>query len=61
MLARRVDTLESILFGRPVYATRLDAVVLRRALRGGPLPEPNSWLRVRTGHLDAVAEAGRLR
>ena len=60
MLARRLDTLDSILAGRPVYAKRLDAVVLRRGLRGGPLPNPDSWFRVRAGHLDAISEAGSL-
>jgi hypothetical protein len=61
MLARRVETLDSILRGRPVYAKNLDAVVLRRGLRGGALPRPDSWFRVRDGHLDAISEAGRLR
>lgn len=61
MLARRIDTLESILVGRPVYAKRLDRVVLLRGLRGGALPHPDSWFRVREGHLDAISEAGRLR
>jgi hypothetical protein len=60
MLALDVDTCESILRGRPVYARRLDPVVLRRALRGGMLPDPGSWFRVRSGHLDAIAEAGAL-
>ena len=61
MLARHVDTFDSIIAGRPVYAKQLDAVVLRRGLRGGPLPNPDSWFRVRAGHLDAIFEAGRLR
>jgi hypothetical protein len=61
MVARRIDTLESILVGRPVYAKHLDALALRRALRGGALPHPDSWFRVRDGHLDAISEAGRLR
>jgi hypothetical protein len=60
VLARHVDTLHSILVGRPVLAHRLDAVVLRRALCGAPLPDRDSWFRVRPGHLDAVAEAGPL-
>jgi hypothetical protein len=58
MLALDIDVCESILAGRPVLARRLDPVALRRALRGGPLPEPDSWFRVRAGHLDAVAEGG---
>ena len=60
MIALDVDTLVSILDGKPVPAWNLDATVLRRALRGGPLPDPDSWFRVRHGHLDAVAEAGPL-
>jgi hypothetical protein len=60
MLARHVDVSKSILQGRPVPVYRLDAVVLRRALRGEPIPDPDSWFRVRIGHLDAIAEAGPL-
>lgn len=60
MLARYVETLDSILLGRPVPVHRLDTVVLRRALRGAPLPDPDSWFRVRPGHLDAIVEAGPL-
>jgi hypothetical protein len=60
VLARYVETLDSVLEGRPVRTDRLDTVVLRRALRGGPLPTPDSWFRVRTGHLDAIVEAGPL-
>lgn len=48
----------SILLGRPVLARQLDAEALRRARRGEPLPPPDSYFRVRPGHLDAVAEGG---
>ena len=58
MLARDVDTCESILRGRPVLVRRLDGAALRRAMRGRPLPEPDSYLRVRQGHLEAIAEGG---
>jgi hypothetical protein len=58
MLASSVEAAESILRGRPVLTRQLDPVALQRALRGGPLPEPEDWIRIRAGHLDAVAEAG---
>jgi hypothetical protein len=60
MLALDLDVCRSIQAGRPVPAHRLDAVVLRRALRGGRLPDPGSWFLVRPGHLDAINEAGPL-
>jgi hypothetical protein len=60
VLARDVLTGESILVGRPVMAGRLDVVVLRRALRGQRLPAADSYIRIRQGHFDAVAEAGPL-
>jgi hypothetical protein len=60
MLARTVETCESILAGRRVLARNLDGVVLRRALRGGPLPPVEAWLRVDAAMLDAVVEAGPL-
>jgi hypothetical protein len=60
MLARDVHTFESILLGRPVLARNLDGEVLRRALRGQPLPAADSYVRVRDGHLNAIAEAGPL-
>ena len=58
MLATDVHVCDSILAGRPVLARRLDAEALRRALRGQPLPDPETYFRVRPGHLDAVAEGG---
>lgn len=58
MLALDVDVCESILRGRPVLVRQLDPVALRRALRGEPLPDPDSYIRVRHGHLDAIAEGG---
>lgn len=58
MLAPDVHVCRSILLGRPVLVRQLDPVALRRALRGGALPDPGSYLRVRGGHLDAIAEGG---
>jgi hypothetical protein len=58
MLAVDVDVCESILLGRPVLVRQLDPVALRRALRGERLPDPETYFRVRAGHLDAVAEGG---
>ena len=61
VLARDPQTAESILAGRPVMTRNLDPEALRRALRGEPLPPPDSFVRVRHGHLEAVAECGPLR
>jgi hypothetical protein len=58
MLSADFAVCGSILAGRPVLARQLDAEVLRRALRGAPLPAPDSYFRVRHGHLDAIAEGG---
>jgi hypothetical protein len=58
MLARHGDVLDSILGGRPVLVRQLDPAALRRAFRGGPLPEADSYLRVIDEHLDATAEGG---
>lgn len=58
MLTADLEVCRSILLGRPVLARQLDGAALRRALRGEPLPDPNSYFRVRPGHLDAVAEGG---
>jgi hypothetical protein len=58
MLATTIDVCESILAGRPVMAACLDAEALRRARRGMPLPAPESYVRIRHGHLDAIDEAG---
>jgi hypothetical protein len=60
MLARGIHTCESVIAGRPVMASCLDGEVLRRALRGERLPSANTFVRVRAGHLDAIAEAGPL-
>jgi hypothetical protein len=60
MLALDVDTCESILSGLPVRAGNLDGFVLRRALRGGPLPDAENYFQVTAGMLDAVVEAGPL-
>jgi hypothetical protein len=58
MLTSDLEVARSILIGRPVLARQLDAEALRRARRGEPLPPPDSYIRVRDGHLDGVAEAG---
>lgn len=58
MLAADLEVCRSILLGRPVLARQLDAEVLRRALRGEALPPPETYFRIRPGHLDAVAEGG---
>ncbi len=57
-LTRDREVCRSILLGRPVLARQLDAEALRRARRGEPLPSAASYIRIRAGHLDAVAEAG---
>jgi hypothetical protein len=60
MMAVDLDTCGSVLRRLPVRAGNLDGFVLRRALRGGPLPDPESYLVVSPEMLDAVAEAGPL-
>jgi hypothetical protein len=60
MLALDLDACRSTLNGLPVRAGNLDAFVLRRALRGGPLPDAEEYLTVDAAMLDAVAEAGPL-
>jgi len=61
MLSRSPEVCESILLGRPVMVRNLDPEALRRALRGERLPAtPDSYIRVRSGHLDALAESGPL-
>jgi hypothetical protein len=61
MLAWTVEVAESILVGRPVMASGLDAEALRRALRGAPLPDPDQYVVVTDEMLDAINEAGPLR
>lgn len=58
MLARDLETFESILRRLPVRAGNLDGVILRRALRGAALPPANSFIPVTDEMLDAIAEAG---
>jgi hypothetical protein len=58
MLARDVDTCGSILRGLPVRVGNLDRFVLRRALRGGRLPDPEDYLLVDAKMLAAIDEAG---
>jgi hypothetical protein len=47
----------SIILGRPVIVRRLDPSALRHALRGARPPAPTAYIRIRSGHLDAIAEA----
>jgi hypothetical protein len=57
MLALSVASLESILRCLPVIAGNLDPVVLRHALRGGQLPDPDTYIAVTDAMLDAISEA----
>jgi hypothetical protein len=58
MLTSDLAVCRSILEGLLVRAGGLDAFVLRRALRGAPLPPAESYVLVTAEMLDAVAEAG---
>lgn len=58
MVARDVDTCESILCGLPVRVGNLDRFVLRRALRGGRVPDPEAYVVVSAQMLAAIDEAG---
>jgi hypothetical protein len=60
MVARHVDTCAAICRGDRVRVGNLDRFVLRRAMRGGELPDPESYLHVTPEMLDAIAEAGTL-
>jgi hypothetical protein len=60
MLALDLETCRSILQGRPVRAGNLDGFVLRRALRGAPLPDAEAYIGVTGEMLGAVNEAGPL-
>jgi hypothetical protein len=60
MLALDIDTASSILRGLRVRAGKLDGFVLRRALRGDLLPDPEDYIEVAGEMLDAVNEAGPL-
>ena len=60
MLCPTLDLCRSVLAGRPVRAGNLDGVVLGRALRGAPLPDPNAYIVVSGEMLEAVSEAGPL-
>lgn len=60
MLARDPRTCRSLLEGRRVRAGNLDGFVLRRALRGERLPDPETYLLVTHEMLDAINEAGPL-
>jgi hypothetical protein len=58
MVARDVDTCGSILRGLPVRVGNLDRFVLRRALRGGCLPDAEAYVVVSPEMLAAITEAG---
>lgn len=58
VLAPNLDVCRSVLLGRPVLASKLDYVILGRALRGAALPPADSFLAITDGMLNAVAEAG---
>jgi hypothetical protein len=60
MLGLDLRTCRSILKGLPVRAGNLDAFVLRRAVRGGKLPDAEDYIEISGDHLDAIAEAGPL-
>lgn len=60
-LSLELPTCESIVSGRPVRAGNLDGFVLRRALRGAPLPKSETYLAISDEMLDAVVEAGAIR
>jgi hypothetical protein len=60
MLALDVDTAGSILRGLRVRAGNLDGIVLRRALRGDPLPDAEDYIEVTPAMLEAIDEAGPL-
>jgi hypothetical protein len=60
MLARTAEVAGSIVRGLPVRTGGLDAEALRRGLRGGALPAPDSFLVVTDAMLEAINEAGPL-
>jgi hypothetical protein len=60
MLALDLDTAGSIMRGLRVRAGNLDGFVLRRALRGEPLPDVEDFIQITPAMLDAIDEAGPL-
>jgi hypothetical protein len=60
MLALDVKTCDSILRGLRVRAGSLDGFVLRRALRGAPLPDPEDYIQISSEQLVAIEEGGSL-
>jgi hypothetical protein len=60
MLALDVASCDSIMRGRRVRAGNLDGFVLRRALRGDPLPAAEDYIEITPAMLDAIDEAGPL-
>jgi hypothetical protein len=60
MVSRDVDTWRSVCSGNPVRARNLDRFVLRRTLRGAPLPRAESYIVVTSEMFLAIDEAGPL-
>lgn len=60
MLALDLDSASSILRGLRVRAGNLDGYVLRRALRGDPLPDSEDYIQITPAMLEAIDEAGPL-
>jgi len=60
MVALDLGTASSILRGLRVRAGSLDGFVLRRALRGDPLPDPEDYIEITPAMLEAIDEAGPL-
>lgn len=60
MVARDVETLESIRRGLPVHRRKLAPTVLARAGRGAPMTSAD-WVVITSEMLDAIDEAGPFR
>jgi hypothetical protein len=58
MLTADLAVCQSILSGRRVLVRQLNSAALKRALRGAPLPDRNSYVRISGAMLDSVAEGG---
>jgi hypothetical protein len=60
VLALDVATCDSVMRGRPARAGNLVGLVLRRALRGAPLPDVEDFIQITPAMLEAIDEAGPL-
>ena len=58
MVSRSPEVAGAISRGLPVRAGNLDAEALRRALRGGALPNSDTFILVSGERFDAIDEAG---